>query len=472
MNAIALSLVRSVGNSADVLAEDIKNISLQMGYILNLLFATVSESTDDLITRKDLSLSEAYQHDVAAVANCINRGAVRAETNAGGIVGTIGFEVDFDMEDRLNASGTLTSHAEQSLFAVIRKAENSGNIFCRSDNAGGIVGRADIGAVVDCISKGHMQSQNGDYVGGIAGNSQGSVARCWSRSALEGRRYLGGIAGLGEDLLENRAMTRIQQGSEYLGAIAGWAEGSVQGNIYADSRPDGVDGVSRIGQADAVSSQSLLELSGAPENFDTVTVRFVVGEQTLQTLQLSFGDGVKQLPEVANRDRSHWEWEEADLSHVYSDITVCGSYSSPSLTISSGESVPLFLAEGEFYENQILRVTPVAPPEGLGEVLAAYTLKIEDYEGMLSLRMRSDSDVQLFRIGSSGERSEISFETDGQYLLFSVPNGSSIVSVRHREINWRPLIVVAAVLLEILFLFIHAGIRKRRKRRKNSQREQ
>ena len=465
MNAIALSMVRTVGTSADILAEDVKNISLQMGYILNLLFATVSQSTDDLITRKDLSLDEAYEHDEAAVANCINRGAVRAETNAGGIVGTIGFEVEFDMEDRLNASGTLTSHAEQSLFAVIRTCENRGDIFCRGDNVGGIVGRVDIGAVVDCVSRGHMQSQNGDYVGGIAGTSQGSVARCWSRSALEGRRYLGGIAGLGEDLLENRAWTKIQQGSEYLGAVAGWAEGLVQGNLYADSRPDGVDGVSRIGQADAVSSQSLLELSGAPEDFGTVTVRFVVGEQTLQILQLPFGGGVEQMPAVANRDRSYWEWEEKDLSHVYSDTTVNGSFYSPNLTISSGEAVPLFLAEGEFYENQTLRVTPCSPPEGIGEVLAAYTLRVEDYDGMLTLRMRSSPEVRLFRLGSSGEQTEISFETDGQYLLFTVPNGSSIVSVRHREFNWRLLIVAAAVLLETLLLLVRAGIRKRRKRR-------
>ena len=40
--------------------------------------------------------------------------------NAGGIVGTIAFELDFDMEDRLHASDFLVSDARRYLFAAVR----------------------------------------------------------------------------------------------------------------------------------------------------------------------------------------------------------------------------------------------------------------------------------------------------------------------------------------------------------------
>ncbi|MBO5556582.1 MAG: hypothetical protein J5927_05305, partial [Oscillospiraceae bacterium] len=177
MYAQSLSLADSVGTTAGYLSTDVRDISNQMGYIMNLLFSLVNGAGEVSITRRDLSLDEAYKHDVGAVARCRNEGSVRAETNAGGLVGTVGFEISFDMEDQLNASGFLSTHAEQSLFAAIRACENRGDVSARSDNAGGLVGRMDVGAVVDGTGTGRIVSQNGDYVGGIAGTSQGTVAR-------------------------------------------------------------------------------------------------------------------------------------------------------------------------------------------------------------------------------------------------------------------------------------------------------
>ena len=175
-------------------------------------------------------------------------GSVRAENNAGGIVGTIGFEVSFDMEDTLNTSGLLSMHAEQTLFAVVRACQNSAQILSRSDAAGGVLGRMDVGAVIDCVSSGHISSQNGDYVGGIVGTAKGSVSRCWSRVIVEGRRYVGGISGYGTDLLENRTWAQVSRASEYQGAVAGWAEGTVRNNQYVEAWPEGVDGISCLGE--------------------------------------------------------------------------------------------------------------------------------------------------------------------------------------------------------------------------------
>ena len=470
MYAQSLSLADSVGATAGYLAADVRDISNQMGYILNLLFSLVNGGGEVSITRRDLSLDEAYEHDAGAVARCRNQGAVRAETNAGGLVGTVGFEIAFDMEDQLQASGFLSTHAEQSLFAAIRACENSGAVTARGDNAGGLAGRMDVGAVVDGVGTGRIVSQNGDCVGGVAGTCQGTLARCWARSDLEGRRYLGGVAGLGKDLLDCRAWTHISRGSEYQGAVAGWAEGTVQGNVYVDGSPHGVDGVSRIGQAESMTAERFRILEGIPEGFDTVTVRFVAGEKTVKTLTLPFGGGVKELPAVENQGRAHWEWDETDLSHVYSDLEVTGAYTAPSTVIASPEAVPLFLVEGEFYEDQVLQVTPYEPKKTDKKLLGAYTLRVDGYEGDLTVRMRSDPDVKLYREEPDGTRRELAVTADGQYLVFSVPNASSILVLRHRELPWRLLILGAAVLLEGLLLTARALARRRKKRR--AQQEQ
>ena len=82
----------------------------------------------DLISTRDLSLDEAYDHDEGAVARCDNRGSVRAEVNAGGVVGCVAFELSFDREDTLGGADYLPAHAEQLLFAVVRESKNSGEV--------------------------------------------------------------------------------------------------------------------------------------------------------------------------------------------------------------------------------------------------------------------------------------------------------------------------------------------------------
>ncbi|MBO5556170.1 MAG: hypothetical protein J5927_03210, partial [Oscillospiraceae bacterium] len=274
---------------------------------------------------------------------------------------------------------------------------------------------------------------------------------------------------LGKDLLDCRSWIHISRGSEYQGAVAGWAEGTVQGNVYVDSKPHGVDGVSRIGQAESMDEDRFRLLDGLPTGFDTVTVRFQVGDQTVKTLTLPFGGGVETLPEVKNKGRAYWEWDRTDLSHVYSDLVVSGDYYAPSTAIASLEAVPLFLVEGEFYENQVLQVTPYELSQPEKKLLGAYTLTVSDYEGDLTVRMRSDPEVRLYQVEPTGGRTELEMTVDGQYLVFTVPNGSSVICLRHRTLPWRLLILAAAVLLEGLLLIVR-GISRRRKKRREARR--
>ena len=445
-------------------AEELRNITGQMSYVFNLLFSLISDiGAGDLISTRDLSLEEAYDHDEGAIARCENRGSVHGENNVGGVVGSVAFELSFDMEDTLGTADFLPTQAEQILFSAVRACENRGRVESRSDCAGGIAGRMDIGAVVDCVSAGAVASQNGDYVGGVAGVCQGTLARCWSRCSLEGGKYIGGIAGSGKTISDCRAWTHIGRGTEYRGAVAGWAEGEISGNLYADSRPEGVDGVSRIGQAEPLTAAELLALEDAPADLETVTVRFLVDGEAVRTLRLPFGSAVETLPAVENKGSTYWVWDSFEQEHVYADTDVTGRYLAPLHTLSSGEELPLFLVEGEFYEDQSLEVIPLAVPGETGGTLTGYTLRVGGYEGTLTVRMRSEGGAAIFVRGADGGYQETQSEWDGRYLVFALENGGTFAVSQRPD---RPDTLLYAALGGAALLALLLGVRAVSKRRK------
>ena len=147
------AMTAAMSSTVSGASDDLSRVAGQMNYVFNLLYEMMEElGTGDLISTRDLSLDEAYDHDEGAVARCTNKGEVRAEVNAGGVVGTLALEVAFDMEDTLGSSNYLPTHAERILFGIIRDCENRGAVLSRGDGAGGVVGRVDVGAVVDSRS--------------------------------------------------------------------------------------------------------------------------------------------------------------------------------------------------------------------------------------------------------------------------------------------------------------------------------
>ena len=463
-------LAEAAGDGAGSLADDIADIGVQMNRIFNSLFTTVSGMQNVTGETYDLSAGETYKHDVGAVAACENYGPVEAENNAGGVVGSISFEVEFDQEDQLNASDYLLSNAKQYLFAAVRNCGSYSDVTAKQDAAGGIVGDMDIGAVVKCVGLGTAVSESGDYVGGIVGQSQGTIRDCWSRMVLSGGSYVGGIAGLGDSILSCRSWTHIQKGGEYLGAIAGWAEGEIAGNLYVSGRPAAVDDVSRVGQAAPIEASDLLAMEGAPADFDSLTLRFVVEGKTVQSLELPFGGSVEQLPEVPNKGDQYWKWDDFDREHIYHSMRVEGKYYAPNTTIGSGEEPPKFLVEGVFYEGQTLRTAAYAPGLPGEEILEAATLYVEGYEGELTVRMNQSEAGTLYTAGPGGVLEKTACTRDGTYVVFRLPNGGSFAYVRSGPASRLPLYLGigggAAALAAIAGVLIH---RKKKKARSSAE---
>ena len=465
------ALSDELGKAAGSLNSDLSALQAQLERVLTsmdeLLGAARGEET--LFQSYDLSADEAYAHDLGAIDGCKNSGSVEAESSAGGIAGSMAYELSFDMEDRLSVSDLISSDARRYVFAVLRDCDSAAEVSARSGQAGGVVGRSELGAVVSCVSKGAVSSLKGDYVGGIAGSSGGSILSCWARTELSGGKYVGGVAGSGTNILDCAAWAEFRDGREYLGAVAGWAEGEVRGNRYVETLPAGVDGVSRDGQCEPLSAEALLALEGVPADFGALQLRFYVGKDLIETRTLPFGGSLDELPAVPDDGARRWQWEDFDHERITRSMEIRGSYIAAQTTLSSGGDLPLILVEGEFAEGSGLRVSPldISLPEE--EVLAAHTLLVEGYEGTLTVHLRAESGGRLCLIGEDGSLRDLPYETDKSYLVFPLDNGGSFVYLRQdRKPGWLPWAIGgggAAVL-------IAAGLLIRSKRKTAASRKE
>ena len=468
------ALSNELGKAAGNLNSDLTAIQAQLERVLasmdELLGAARGEET--LFQSYDLSADEAYEHDLGAADHCKNSGSVEAESSAGGIAGSMAYELSFDMEDRLSVSDFLSSDARRYVFAVLRDCESTADVVTRADCAGGVVGRSELGAVVSCTGRGAVTSLKGDYVGGVAGSSGGSILSCRARSELSGGKYVGGIAGEGTNLRDCAAWTELRDGREYLGAVAGWAEGEVRGNRYVETLPAGVDGVSREGQCEPIRVEDLLALEGIPEDFGELQLRFYVGKRLIETRTLPFGGSLDDLPAVPDDGSRRWQWDDFDREHVTRSMDICGSYIAAQTTLSSGGDLPLVLAEGEFAEGSSLRVSPrdISVPEE--EVLASYTLLVEGYEGVLTVHLRAESGGKLCLVGEDGSLRDLPYETDKSYLVFPLDNGGSFVYLRQSsDTRWLPWAAAGggAALLIAMGLLIRSKRKKAASRKETAE---
>lgn len=144
------------------------------------------------LVRQNLERTEEALYDTSSfqkgkVTLCVNRGTVEADTNVGGIVGQVATEYDFDPEDDITLTGTESFDVEQTIKAVVRDSRNFGDITGKKDNVGGIVGKAEYGAIISCESYAPIESTGGSDVGGIAGSANYAIRSCYSMGRITGK---------------------------------------------------------------------------------------------------------------------------------------------------------------------------------------------------------------------------------------------------------------------------------------------
>lgn len=396
--------------------------------------------TGNTVTEKWYDTASFQQGKVTL---CLNRGLVEADANVGGIVGQIATEHDLDPEDDITFTGVESLSIQESIKAVVRESRNEGRVIAKRNCAGGIVGKADFGAIVSCESYADIQSTGGSYVGGIAGSSDYTIRSCFSTGFLEGKSYVGGIVGMGSEIYYCDAMNSLEAKGEKLGAIAGGLreEGMLYDNYYVANDINGIDGIGYGGGAIPLTYEAFSARQGLPEEFRLVTLRFVVldedGElqEEVAVLRLPYGSSLAEdrLPELPEKEGCYGQWPDMDYGHVTESRVLAAEYTKWITALSADAPGPegqaAILVEGRFYPEDELEVTVER-----GEY---YHLQIHTSAGLYdqSVRVRLHQDLlpEYYEIQLRQEGGSAVAETRvmGRYVVFDLerPGDFQVVKV-------------------------------------------
>ena len=455
-------------DDGSVLAGDLRAVTNRLFAMTELVMNALPTASggEERISLEDVSAGHQLW-SAGRAEGCENTGDVEGETNVGGVVGAITIDLELERAEEADLSSLLSGRARYLIYASVRACRSAGNVSARRQAAGGIVGCMDYGAVQDCEATGDIRSA-GQYAGGIAGLSYGTVERCRARTELTGDGYVGGIAGLGHDVRDCLAMPWLETKGEYRGSVAGEADGAVSGNRYSCSTLGGVNGFSFAGQAEPVTYEELLRLSDAAL-FRTVTVTLRAEGETLEVREVPFGGRIGTLPTLPDKEGQQWQWDEEASQPMYHGTTVEGRYVRPITTLSTGEEVPLFLAQGVFRQGQKLLVRETEPILAAIEgqsVPIAWTVSVTDYAGKLTVRLRETREGTLWLRDVDGQLREETPERDGSYLVFSMYSGAAVSFLPGRTPRHRHLLLggigAGAVLAGGLALLL---LRRRKRRR-------
>lgn len=496
------SLTQNASNYSDLANADLKAVNDQLNVVFNLM-------ADNLSGYSGLSVEELYEEvsddeidsiTTGRVESCTNRGVVKGDINIGGIAGSMAIDEE-DPED--NAAGSIDYEVGRRFImkCIIQDSVNNGYITAKKDGAGGIAGYMAHGIVIGSESYGSVESTEGDYVGGICGQSLTVIRKCFSLCDVSGGKNVGGIAGYANTLKDCYAMVNVEAATGRKGAIAGQVaaqedvgedvEPNVCRNYYVDDVLYGIDNISYEGIAEPITYQGLLEVAGVPREFRHLMVIYRVEDQYLGTEEVAYGASLADLnfPEFPEREGSYGVWPDLSEAVMGGNLVIRGEYHDNVLVVESNEKKmpdsegdyqkPYALVEQVFTEDTVLNVNLVTmnPPEQAAE--KEYVI----YEVSLKNSSINDGDVVAVRLfnpyedaqvwGWSGDAwIQLESKSRGQYLQVEMAGTKGIFCIVKTE-SYVFIIAVAAAGGVVVLLLLAVLVRKlisnhkRRKKERN-----
>lgn len=495
------SLTQNASDYSDLANADLKAVNDQLNIVFNLM-------ADNLSGYSGLSVEEMYEEvsddeidsiTTGRAESCTNRGIVKGDINIGGIAGSMAIDEE-DPED--NAAGSIDYEVGRRFImkCIIQDCINDSYITAKKDGAGGIVGYMAHGIVIDSESYGSVESTEGNYVGGICGESLTVIRKCFSLCDVSGGKNVGGIAGYANTLKDCYAMVNVEAAIGRKGAIAGQVaeqedagedtEPNVCRNYYVDDVLYGIDNISYEGIAEPITYQGLLAVTGVPREFRHLKVIYRVEDQYLGTEEVEYGTSLANLnfPEFPEREGSYGIWPDLSEAVMGGNLVIRGEYHDNVLVVESNEKKmpdsegdyqrPYALVEQAFTEDTVLNVNLVTmnPPEQAAE--KEYVI----YEVSLENSGINDGDVVAVRLfnpyedaqvwGWSGDAwIQLESKSRGQYLQVEMAGTKGIFCIVKTE-SYVFIIAVAAAGGVVVLILLAALIRKlitKQKRRKKER---
>ena len=419
-----------LSQSSDTILGDLSAVSQQLQSITDLLRQETSLKKSGEGDRiEDISDQvDGRSQRTGCLSDARNEGVVKGDVNVAGIAGSMAIEYDFDPEDDLVEVGDRSLDVRYQTKAVILSCINLGEVTGKKDDAGGIVGRMDLGPVSHCENYGSVSSADGSYVGGIAGASWGSIRDSWARCTLSGDHYVGGIAGYGSTLKNCHTLITLQEGSAYVGTVAGSVdpEGTVTGNTFTQEDLGAIDGISYAGQAEPVTFGALCA-AGAPETFAQLELTFRADGKEVAVVPFQYGKGIARLPEIPAKKGYSAAWPDLDYSHLTASQTLEAIYTPYTSSLTDGGDLPDILVDGSFSAqakvSHTTKETAWTDSKGESHQGTAYTVTVKDpvldavsYTVHCRLPEANGRYAVWVQTGENWQRQDS--EKDGSYLLF------------------------------------------------------
>lgn len=431
----------------------------------------VRQAVADLGKEPELTvtdLTDQVEEGPGLIAECTCTAQVSGDTNVGGIIGTAAPELGDDPEATFDFGDLeLLSDVYATLRCVVRDCRFDGGVTVKNECGGGVAGRCEVGAILDCVARGSVEV-TGDYCAGIAGRTRGKILRCAALVDLTGESWLGGIAGLGQDISGCRSMVQADSQGEYLGAIAGQAEGDLSDNFYLFEDLAGLDSVDRAGLAQGLDFDAFSQLSGIPEDFLTFSYQFKVDGKIVAEVPFAYGADLDltKVPQAPERNGEFGQWPQFSTTNLRRSRVIEAQFASPTSTLADREGVAQLLVEGTFAPDASLTVTQAELP--VRDTVDAQPVSAWNYtvtgsqSDTVTLRLRTDGAehpaAALYQDGS-WVRAESTL--DGSYLVLEAPVQGQVVLLDEGGLS--PLVFVLggvglAALLAAVWL-----IRRRRR---------
>lgn len=470
------ALRETMSGSTDILLDDLDAINRQFGVITDLLRDLLEGGEEPEDRFEDVSDEASAAADTGDLSDARNDGTVEGDINVAGIVGSMAIEYDFDPEDDLIREGDRSLDFRYQTRVVVAACINTGEITGKQDYAGGIVGLMDLGRVSGCENYGAVTSTNGDYVGGIAGASWGSIRDSWSKCRLSGGDYVGGVAGLGATLVNCHTLVTIDEGGACLGAVAGDADsgGTVSGNTFTSESLGALDGISYAGRAEPVTFDALCGTEGVPELFSRLELTFAADGVTVAVVPFRYGEGIDALPEIPAKKGYSAAWPDLDYTHLTASQTLEAEYTPYTSALTDGGELPQILVDGSFSSRAEVSHTTeeVTWTDARGRTHSgtAYTVTVEDpdlEQVAYTVHCRlpdAGGRYDLWVLGEDGW-SQADFTIDGQYLLLTSQTEAITFCVTERPGSLSAWLAAGAGCLLLLAAACYVPRRIRKKRR-------
>lgn len=483
------SLTNDLNSDLDHSVENLREINAQVKKIYDLAIKDADEilngnsgfSSDELI--QDTSDENLRNTREGKVTNCTNTGSIDGDRNVGGVIGAMAVERDLDPEDDIEENISIRSKFETK--SILHDSINYGIVNAKTDSAGGLVGRMELGTVIDCQNYGDVSG--GDYVGGIAGQTRAVVRGCYEKSRLSGVMYIGGIAGSAGTVRNCTSVISVDEGSEYIGSIAGWADpekidSDIVGNHFIDTGINGIDGISYENSAAPITFDRLGSVGKVPAAFTMFEMIFKADDHEAARIKFSYGDDLSriELPEVPVKEGYFGEWEKFDTSGQMSDVVINALYT-PLLTILGSEetkigSVPVSLAlvSGIFSENVSLHAEPsdeTAPAEAGGNA-QVYDVHVDgsDYtdSDVLPLRLLipDRKNAKVWQL-EGGKWQTVKAKKNGQYMTLDMQGTKGTFCIASVNTAAVPIIISAVGAVIVLAVVITVVRVKKKRKAKN-----